>query len=79
MRHERGDTSEGYEYNFAVNTLGTHVLMSGLRPVLGRTAREETNRETRSGEEAEGTRAARRRRVERWDAHGTARGEGFGV
>ena len=49
MRHERGDTSEGYEYNFAVNTLGTHVLMSGLRPVLGRTAREETNRETRRG------------------------------
>ena len=49
MRHERGHTSEGYEYNFAVNTLGTHVLMSGLRPVLGRTAREEANRETRSG------------------------------
>jgi len=49
MRHRRAHTSEGYEYNFAVNTLGTHVLMTGLRPVLGRTAREETNRETSCG------------------------------
>lgn len=43
MRHERTETSEGFEYNFAVNTLGTHVLISGLRPVLGRTATSEAS------------------------------------
>lgn len=44
MRRERTTSSEGYEYNFAVNTLGTHVLIAGLRPVLGRTAAEATTK-----------------------------------
>ena len=43
MRHERTETAEGFEYNFAVNTLGTHVLIAGLRPVLGRTATSEAS------------------------------------
>ena len=29
---------DGYETSFAVNTLGTHLLTSSLRPVLGRTS-----------------------------------------
>lgn len=43
MRLDRTETAEGYEYNFAVNTLGTHVLIAGLRPVLGRTAAREAS------------------------------------
>jgi len=43
MQHERTYTSEGFEYNFAVNTLMTQVLQAGLRPVLGRTAADESN------------------------------------
>jgi dehydrogenase/reductase SDR family protein 12 len=43
MQHERTYTPEGFEYNFAVNTLTTQVLQAGLRPVLGRTAADENN------------------------------------
>jgi len=49
MVHERGNTSEGFERNFAVNTLGTHVLVAGLRPVLGRTAQGDANLEGEGG------------------------------
>jgi len=43
MKHERTYTSEGFEYNFAVNSLMTQVLQAGLRPVLGRTASDDNN------------------------------------
>lgn len=49
MVHERGNTSEGFERNFAVNTLGTHVLVAGLRPVLGRTSQGDANLEGEGG------------------------------
>ena len=34
---------DGYETSFAVNTLGTHLLTSSLRPVLGRTSESQRN------------------------------------
>jgi len=42
MERKKRLTPEGFEYNFAVNTLCTYVLVNGLRPVLGRTAAAST-------------------------------------
>lgn len=42
MERKKRMTPEGFEYNFAVNTLCTYVLVNGLRPVLGRTAAAST-------------------------------------
>jgi len=36
-------SEDGYEKSFAVNTLGTHLLTSSLRPVLGRTSETQRN------------------------------------